>query len=75
MSCGKTYDLYFFRSRRIDKDCREKNLILMVDHTYLYSSAVRAIKQIFVENNEKIRYFDSTRVNLGKFQRDINVVS
>jgi predicted dehydrogenase len=56
------------------KIAEEKNLVLMVDHTYLYSSAVRTIKQIFAANNEKIRYFDSTRINLGKFQRDINVV-
>ncbi len=52
----------------------EKNLILMVDHTYLYSSAVRTIKKLFTERKEKVNYFDSTRVNLGKFQRDVNVI-
>lgn len=52
----------------------EKNLVLMVDHTYLYSSAVRTIKKLFVERKERVRYFDSTRVNLGKFQHDVNVV-
>jgi predicted dehydrogenase len=49
--------------------------VLMVDHTYLYSNAVRRIKEI-VENDElgELYYVDSVRINLGLFQRDINVV-
>jgi len=48
-------------------------LTLMVDHTYLYSPHVEHIKQYFVSKREKLQYFDSIRINLGKFQRDVNV--
>jgi predicted dehydrogenase len=52
-----------------------KNLKIMVDHTFLYTGAVRKIKQL-VEDNVlgDIFYYDSVRVNLGLFQHDINVV-
>lgn len=52
-----------------------ERLILMVDHTFIYTGAVRKIKEM-VESNElgELLYFDSTRVNLGLFQNDINVV-
>ena len=48
---------------------------LMVDHTFVYTGAVRKIKEI-VERGElgELLYFDSVRINLGLFQRDINVV-
>lgn len=51
------------------------NKVLMVDHTFLYTGAVRKIKDI-VDNGEigDIQYFDSTRINLGLFQPDINVI-
>jgi predicted dehydrogenase len=47
----------------------------MVDHTFIYTGAVRKIKEI-VAGGElgELLYFDSTRINLGLFQRDINVV-
>jgi predicted dehydrogenase len=50
-------------------------LTLMVDHTFVYTGAVRRIKEI-VEGGElgELLYFDSTRINLGLFQDDINVV-
>lgn len=51
------------------------NLTLMVDHTFLYTSAVQKIKGITDNNNiGKLQYFDSTRINLGLFQSDINVL-
>jgi predicted dehydrogenase len=54
----------------------ERNkLILMVDHTFVYTGAVRKIKEI-VQSGElgDLLYFDATRINLGLFQDDINVV-
>lgn len=53
----------------------KKNLKIMVDHTFLYTGAVRKIKQL-VEDNVlgDLFYFDSIRVNLGLFQHDINVM-
>jgi len=52
-----------------------KRRVLMVDHTYLFSNAVRYIKEL-VEHDElgELYYVDSIRINLGLFQRDINVV-
>ncbi|MDB5061442.1 MAG: oxidoreductase [Mucilaginibacter sp.] len=53
----------------------QKGLLLMVDHTFLYTGAVVKMKQL-VESRElgTIKYFDSTRINLGLFQPDINVL-
>lgn len=52
----------------------EKNLILMVDHTFLYSAAVQKIREIIQSGDiGDIRYINSRRLNLGLFQRDINV--
>ena len=52
-----------------------RGLTLMVDHTFVYTGAVRKIKEM-VESGElgELLYFDSVRINLGLFQRDINVV-
>jgi predicted dehydrogenase len=53
----------------------QKNLVLMVDHTFLYTGAVEKIKEIIDANTlGNIKYLDSTRINLGLFQADINVL-
>ena len=53
---------------------QQKNLRIMVDHTFLFTSAVKKIKQLMDEEAlGKLYYYDSTRVNLGLFQHDINV--
>lgn len=53
---------------------RKNGLTLMVGHTFLYSSPVRKIKEI-VDRGEigEIHYISSKRLNLGLFQKDINV--
>ena len=52
-----------------------KNLKIMVDHTFLFTGAVRKIKQLLQEGAlGKLYYYDSTRVNLGLFQHDVNVI-
>lgn len=53
----------------------QKNLTLMVDHTFLYTGAVQSIKA-FVDTGiiGKLQYIDSTRINLGLFQPDVNVL-
>jgi predicted dehydrogenase len=51
-----------------------KGLVLMVDHTFLYSSPVRKIVEIVQAGDlGDIRYINSRRLNLGLFQKDINV--
>jgi predicted dehydrogenase len=52
-----------------------KNLKIFVDHTFIYNGAVRKMKEL-VDSNVlgNVIYFDSERINLGLFQRDVNVV-
>ena len=53
----------------------KKNLKIMVDHTFLFTGAVRKICQLLDEGSlGKLYYYDSTRVNLGLFQHDVNVL-
>jgi predicted dehydrogenase len=49
--------------------------VLMVDHTFLYTGAVQKMKKM-IDANEigNVKYFDSTRINLGLFQPDVNVL-
>src|SRR6202034_2321822 len=52
-----------------------KNLKIMVDHTFLFTGAVTKIKQLLQDGAlGKLYYYDSTRVNLGLLQHDVNVV-
>ena len=54
---------------------RSQNRVLMVDHTFIYTSAVRLIKKVVSRGDlGQINYVDSTRVNLGLFQHDVNVL-
>jgi predicted dehydrogenase len=52
-----------------------KKRIIMVDHTFIFTGAVRKIKQLVDEKAlGELYYYDSVRVNLGLFQRDVNVI-
>ena len=53
----------------------KRNLTLMVDHTFVYTGAVRKMKEI-VNGGDlgDLYYFDSVRINLGLVQRDVNVL-
>lgn len=53
----------------------QKGLKIMVDHTFLFTGAVRKIKEL-VDSGDlgDLYYFDSMRVNLGLFQHDVNVI-
>ena len=53
----------------------KNNVLLHVDHTFIYTPAVRKIKEIVQEGVlGDVYYFDSVRINLGLFQHDINVI-
>lgn len=53
----------------------KKRLIIMVDHTFLFTGAVRKMKELVSEGIlGNLYYYDSMRVNLGLFQHDVNVV-
>jgi predicted dehydrogenase len=64
-----------FEANKLIDLASAKKKQLMVDHTFLYTGAVQKIKSV-IDSGEigKINYFDSTRVNLGLFQSDINVI-
>ncbi len=58
----------------IDEAARRKR-VLMVDHTFVYTSAVRKIRELIASNAlGEIYYYDAVRVNLGLFQHDVNVI-
>ena len=52
-----------------------KNLKIMVDHTFLFTGAVNQIRRLIDDGTlGDLYYYDSTRVNLGLFQHDVNVI-
>ena len=53
----------------------KKNLTIMVDHTFIFTGAVKKIKELIDDKTlGDLYYFDSTRINLGLFQSDVNVI-
>ncbi len=64
------------QSRILIREAEARNLVLFVDHTFIYTGAVRRMAEEMQSGKlGKILYYDSTRVNLGLFQRDVNVIS
>ena len=61
--------------QRLIELAAQKQKTLMVDHTFLYTPAVRKMKQL-VDSGEigDLLYFDSVRINLGLLQSDTNVL-
>lgn len=52
-----------------------RNRILMVDHTFVYTGAVRKIRELVeVDSLGDLYYYDSVRINLGLFHNDVNVI-
>ncbi len=64
------------QARQLVDAAEKRKLVLHVDHTFIYTGAVKKMKEL-VKADElgKILYYDSTRVNLGLFQRDVSVIS
>jgi predicted dehydrogenase len=60
--------------RLIDEAAR-RNLVLMVDHTFVYTAAVKKMQELVASSTlGEIYYYDSVRINLGLFQPDVNVL-
>ncbi|HEX8097012.1 MAG TPA: Gfo/Idh/MocA family oxidoreductase [Pyrinomonadaceae bacterium] len=60
---------------RLIEEAARRKLVLMVDHTFVYTGAVRAIREIVASKAlGDVYYYDSVRVNLGLFQHDMNVI-
>jgi predicted dehydrogenase len=60
---------------RLIDEADRRRCVLMVDHTFVYTSAVRRIQELIASKAlGSINYYDSVRVNLGLFQHDVNVL-
>lgn len=63
------------QASRLIEEAWRRNLILMVDHTFIYTGAVRKMKELIdCGDVGDLYYYDSVRVNLGLFQHDVNVI-
>lgn len=64
------------QARQLVDTAEKKKLVLHIDHTFIYTGAVKKMADL-IKGGElgKILYYDSTRVNLGLFQRDVSVIS
>src|SRR3989441_12337014 len=57
------------------EEADRRRRILLVDHTFIYTGAVRRIKELVDSGSlGRLYYYDSVRVNLGLFQHDVNVL-
>jgi predicted dehydrogenase len=63
------------QGRRLLEEAERRGRVLMVDHTFIYTGAVRCIHDL-VRRGElgELYYYDSVRINLGMFQSDVNVI-
>ncbi len=64
------------QARQLIDEAERRRLVLMVDHTFVYTGAVQKMAEV-IHSGElgRIYYYDSIRVNLGLFQRDVSVIS
>jgi predicted dehydrogenase len=64
------------QARQLVEEAEKRKRVLFVDHTFVYTGAVRKMHEIVASGElGKIYYYDSSRVNLGLFQHDVNVIS
>ena len=58
----------------LDGGSGKRGRFLMVDHTFAYTGAVRTARELAVSSLGELLFYDSVRINLGLFQRDLNVL-
>ncbi len=64
------------QAEKLADEADKRSLSLFVDHTFIYTGAVRKMGEIVKSGDlGRVYYYDSTRVNLGLFQRDVNVIA
>lgn len=63
------------QAERLVDEADKRRLVLHVDHTFIYTGAVRKMREL-VEKGEigDLYYYDSVRINLGLFQSDVDVM-
>lgn len=63
------------QAEKLIRLAKKKKLTIMVDHTFLFTGAVKKIKELIDSKVlGDLLYFDSTRINLGRLQHDVNVI-
>jgi predicted dehydrogenase len=63
------------QGQRLIEEADRRGLVLAVDHTFVYTGAVRKMRELVDSGGiGDIYYYDSVRVNLGLFQHDVNVL-
>ena len=63
------------QARELAREARERDRVLLVDHTFIYTPAVRKMAELIASGEiGDVYYVDSTRVNLGLVQRDVSVI-
>jgi predicted dehydrogenase len=71
----KPFTLTAAQAEELVNLAEQKNLLIMVDHTFVFTGAVKKIRQLIDDGSlGNLYYYDSTRVNLGLFQHDVNVI-
>jgi predicted dehydrogenase len=64
------------QARKLVDEADRRKRVLIVDHTFVYTGAVRRMAKVISAGElGRIYYYDSIRVNLGLFQRDVSVIS
>jgi predicted dehydrogenase len=64
------------QARKLVDEAEKRGLVLLVDHTFIYTGAVRKMGDVIRSGDlGRVYYYDSIRVNLGLFQRDVSVIS
>jgi predicted dehydrogenase len=64
------------QARQLLDEADKRKRVLFVDHTFVYTGAVRKMREIVTSGElGTILYYDSSRVNLGLFQHDVNVIA
>lgn len=60
---------------RLIEEAERRRLVLMVDHTFVYTGAVRKLRDLITSGGMgTLFYYDSVRINLGLFQNDVDVI-
>jgi predicted dehydrogenase len=63
------------QARQLIDEAEKRKLVLLVDHTFVYTDAVRKMRELISTGAlGEIYYYDAVRVNLGLFQHDVNVI-
>jgi len=64
------------QAHKLVEEAQRRKRVLFVDHTFIYTGAVRKMSEVVKSGDlGRVYYYDSTRVNLGLFQRDVSVIA